>query len=109
MLQILEIPWDYLRQEIKDRGSYLLVLKIEKEKLIEIGRLGKFWFQKGYYIYVGSAMNSLRARIERHRQKRKKSTGTSIILPRNLTVFFPFRSGPPKGRNVRLLRPFLQS
>jgi hypothetical protein len=34
MLQILEIPWDYLRQEIKDRGSYLLVLKIEKERLI---------------------------------------------------------------------------
>ena len=71
-VKILEIPWDYLRQEIKDRGSYLLVLEIEKEKRIEIGRLGKVVFQKGYYIYVGSAMNSLRARIKRHRQKRKK-------------------------------------
>jgi sugar fermentation stimulation protein A len=61
-----------LTQEMKDRGSYLLVLKLERQKLIEVGRLGKFMFQKGYYIYVGSAMSNLRARIERHRQKRKK-------------------------------------
>lgn len=68
----LEIPWEYLGQEIKDRGSYLLVLTLEREKFIEIGRLGEVMFQKGYYIYVGSAMNNLRARIKRHRQKRKK-------------------------------------
>ena len=71
-VRILEIPWGYLRQEIGDRGSYLLVLELGKEKLIEIGRLGKVLFQKGYYIYVGSAMNNLSARIKRHRQKRKK-------------------------------------
>ena len=71
-IKVLEIPWEYLEQEIKDRGSYLLVLRLEREKLIEVGRLGKLIFQKGYYIYVGSAMSNLRARIERHRQKRKK-------------------------------------
>jgi sugar fermentation stimulation protein A len=71
-VKFLEIPWDYLQHEVKDRGSYLLVLKLERQKLIEVGRLGKFMFQKGYYIYVGSAMSNLRARIERHRQKRKK-------------------------------------
>ena len=68
----LEIPWEYLTQEIKDRGSYLLILTLEREKFIKIGRLGKLMFQKGYYIYVGSAMSNLRARIKRHRQKRKK-------------------------------------
>jgi sugar fermentation stimulation protein A len=71
-VKILKIPWDYLRQEIGDRGSYLLVLELGREKRIEIGRLGKVMFQKGYYIYVGSAMSNLRARIKRHRQKRKK-------------------------------------
>jgi sugar fermentation stimulation protein A len=71
-VKTLEIPWDYLQHEVKDRGSYLLVLKSERLKLIEVGRLGKFMFQKGYYIYVGSAMSNLRARIKRHRQKRKK-------------------------------------
>jgi len=71
-VRILEIPWEYLTQEIKDRGSYLLILQLEREKLIEIGRLDKIMFQKGYYIYVGSAMGNLSARIERHRGKRKK-------------------------------------
>lgn len=71
-VKTLEIPWDYLQHEIKDRGSYLLVLHLERQKLIEVGRLGSFMFQKGYYIYVGSAMSDLRARIKRHRQKRKK-------------------------------------
>jgi sugar fermentation stimulation protein A len=71
-IKTLEIPWDYLQHEVKDRGSYLLFLQLEKQKLIEVGRLGTFMFQKGYYIYVGSAMSNLRARIKRHRQKRKK-------------------------------------
>jgi len=71
-VRILEIPWGYLRQEIGDRGSYLLVLELGREKPIGIGQLGKVVFQKGYYIYVGSAMNNLSARVKRHRQKRKK-------------------------------------
>lgn len=71
-VRILEVPWEYLKQEIKDTGSYLLVLRLEKDRLMKIGRLGKILFQKGYYIYVGSAMRNLRARIERHRGKRKK-------------------------------------
>ena len=71
-VKTLEIPWDYLDREVRDRGSYLFIVKLEKRQLIEIGRLGKFMFQKGFYIYVGSAMSNLRARIKRHGQKRKK-------------------------------------
>jgi len=71
-VKTLEIPWDYLQHEVKDRGSYLLVLQLERQKRIEVGRLGKFMFQKGYYVYVGSAISNLRARIKRHRHKRKK-------------------------------------
>ena len=71
-VKILEIPWEYLAQEIGDRGSYLLVLELERRKTIKIGRLDTIMFQKGYYIYVGSAMSNLRARIKRHSQKRKK-------------------------------------
>jgi hypothetical protein len=43
-VKTLEIPWDYLQHEVKDRGSYLLVLQSERHKLIEVGRLGKFMF-----------------------------------------------------------------
>jgi sugar fermentation stimulation protein A len=71
-VKILEIPWDYLQQEVKDRGSYLLILRFKDKKPIEVGKLGKIMIQEGYYIYVGSAMSNLSARIKRHRQKRKK-------------------------------------
>ena len=68
----LEIPWEYIEKEAKDRGSYLLILRINKKRDITIGRLGLLEFEKGYYIYVGSAMNSLSSRIKRHMKKRKK-------------------------------------
>jgi sugar fermentation stimulation protein A len=68
----LEIPWCYLRGEIGDRGSYLLILRIDRAMTLEIGQLGLLTFSKGYYLYVGSAMRNLRARIRRHLQKSKK-------------------------------------
>jgi sugar fermentation stimulation protein A len=68
----LEIPWEYLEEEIQDRGSYLLVLRLDQEKLLRIGQLGSILFQRGYYVYVGSAMTNLTARIKRHRRVRKK-------------------------------------
>ncbi|MFB0532849.1 MAG: DNA/RNA nuclease SfsA [Desulfatiglandales bacterium] len=71
-VRILEIPWKYLKQEIKDIGSYLLVLRLERRRLIRVGGLGKVMFEKGSYIYVGSAMRNLRTRIGRHGQRRKK-------------------------------------
>lgn len=71
-VKALEIPWDYLRGEIQDRGSYLLILRMDRTMTLEIGRLGKITFSKGYYVYVGSAMTNLRARMKRHLKKSKK-------------------------------------
>jgi sugar fermentation stimulation protein A len=67
----LTIPWSYLKKEVHDRGSYLLLLRLEKEKEVVIGNLGARRFVRGYYVYVGSAMSNLRKRIERHRRLRK--------------------------------------
>ncbi len=72
MGQGVRIPWQYLGKGTGDTGSYLLVLRLERKRLLKVGRLGEVMFQEGYYIYVGSAMRNLRARIERHRRKRKK-------------------------------------
>ena len=71
-VKILEVPWGYLEGEVADRGSYLLVLEFDRDKLVHAGRLGSMLFQKGYYIYVGSAMTNLTARIKRHKRMRKK-------------------------------------
>lgn len=54
------------------KGFYLLIIKNPIKKHIKIGSLGRLVFDKGYYIYVGSAMNSLEARIARHARKNKK-------------------------------------
>jgi len=71
-VKILEVPWGYLEGEVADRGSYLLVLEFDRDKLVQAGRMGSMLFRKGYYIYVGSAMTNLTARIERHKRMRKK-------------------------------------
>jgi sugar fermentation stimulation protein A len=70
-VKVLRIPWRYLQREVKDRGSYLVLLKLEQAKQIAIGRLGRTKFPKGYYVYVGSAMSHLTARLARHGRKHK--------------------------------------
>ena len=55
-----------------DTGVYSLLIELKKTQKIRIGNLGKFEFPKGFYIYTGSAMNSLEKRIDRHLRKNKK-------------------------------------
>ncbi len=71
-VRILKIPWEYINEEAKDRGSYLLILNLKRKQKISVGRLGKVSFEKGFYIYVGSAMANLSKRMERHRHIRKQ-------------------------------------
>lgn len=54
------------------KGIYSLVVRLKKATRIKIGSLGKIAFPKGYYVYVGSAMNNLQARIARHLKSKKK-------------------------------------
>jgi len=71
-LKVLKVPWTYLKTEVNDRGSYLLVFKLEQAKDIAVGRLGRKKFPMGYYVYVGSAMRHLTARLARHGRRDKK-------------------------------------
>jgi sugar fermentation stimulation protein A len=68
----LEIPWGVVEREAKDRGVYLLILKVDQKTTIEVGSLGRRVFKKGFYIYMGSAKRNLSKRIERHRRMRKR-------------------------------------
>jgi|Deesub1362A_J573_1020465.scaffolds.fasta_scaffold00016_129 Uri superfamily endonuclease len=54
------------------KGIYILITYLEKNSEIVIGRLGKLTLKKGFYLYVGSAMNSLEGRIKRHFSVKKK-------------------------------------
>jgi Uri superfamily endonuclease len=63
-----------------DKGSfsktimacYLLLIEVEEELLLTIGKLGTFRFKPGFYLYVGSARKNLPARINRHLSQNKK-------------------------------------
>lgn len=48
------------------KAVYLAFFEIDEKKSIEIGALGKEQFEPGTYIYVGSAMNNVEKRLERH-------------------------------------------
>ncbi len=67
----LPIPWDLIESEVRDRGSYLIMLHLPADISIAVGKRGTVHFQKGYYLYVGSALKNLTQRIQRHMRKRK--------------------------------------
>jgi Uri superfamily endonuclease len=54
------------------KGSYCLIINKKINSKIEVGAIGQINFKKGYYIYIGSAMNSLIPRIKRHLSDNKK-------------------------------------
>ena len=68
----LPIPWTYLEREVEDRGAYLLILRLRRKRVVAVGKLGRIRFEPGYYVYIGSAMANLSARLARHGRKRKQ-------------------------------------
>jgi len=47
-------------------------MRLDLVESLKVGKLGLFYFFSGYYVYTGSALNSLTARILRHKRSRKK-------------------------------------
>lgn len=51
---------------MRTKGSYILLISLEEVACIQVGKLGLFTFPKGYYLYTGSALGGIEARIARH-------------------------------------------
>jgi len=62
-------------ETLPSRGTYTLIILLNKKSRLRANRLGCFDLKKGYYAYTGSAMGekatSLRARVKRHLKKTK--------------------------------------
>ena len=55
------------------KGCYCLIIHVKRKSEIKIGKkLGLIEFKKGIYVYIGSAMNSLESRLNRHLSDEKK-------------------------------------
>lgn len=50
----------------RDGGSYHLVLRLAEKCVLRVGALGDITFPSGYYVYTGSAIRGLEARVRRH-------------------------------------------
>jgi Uri superfamily endonuclease len=64
-------------------GTYALLLHLARKKRVRVGRLGTFTFERGDYVYVGSAFGpgGLRSRLERHlRQRKRKHWHIDVLL-----------------------------
>lgn len=55
-----------------DAGTYILLARVPESTSIRVGGLGVFELQAGYYLYVGSALRGLRARLLRHLRAEKR-------------------------------------
>ena len=53
-------------------GCYSLIIFLKRKKAVRVGKLGVALFPKGTYVYTGSAMGGLAARLKRHLTRKKK-------------------------------------
>jgi Uri superfamily endonuclease len=83
-----DVMLDVTKIEAKS-GTYVLVFYFARKKEIEIGKLGRFLFCPGFYLYIGSAFGSggLRARIKRHFRKSKKTHWHIDYLRSEIDIF----------------------
>jgi Uri superfamily endonuclease len=67
----------HLIQALPTNGIYTLIIFLSREICLNVGKLGQHRFPKGYYTYTGSALgkgaSSLKRRISRHLQKKKRN------------------------------------
>ncbi len=54
------------------QGTYALVIQIPQPLRVRVGRLGDIVLPEGYWLYFGSALNGLEARLRRHLRHDKK-------------------------------------
>ena len=57
--------------EFNLKGTYILIIQLFQNEYIKIGALGKLYFKKGFYYYIGSAMgdkgsSTIKNRVQRH-------------------------------------------
>lgn len=71
-VRLLPTSKELISREGGNHGDYLLVLYLDKGQKIQVGEKGDVYFEKGYYVYVGSAKRNLEQRLARHQRLRKK-------------------------------------
>ncbi len=59
-------------ENLRSPGTYSLLMQLAYASTIQVGRLGLLQFPAGFYLYVGSALGGLHARLARHLRAAKR-------------------------------------
>jgi len=84
------VQYEAVRKNLVDRGTYILVLKNDKDQELSVGGLGKVNFRRGFYVYVGSAQTSLEKRLKRHFSVSRKKWWHIDYIGNSMRVFRVF-------------------
>jgi sugar fermentation stimulation protein A len=68
----LPIDWKAASAAQEDKGAYLLIVEMKRACTVRAGSLGEVFLQRGWYVYVGSGMKNLSAKIARHHRSNKR-------------------------------------
>ena len=92
-LKKIPIDKNIVKNNLQNKGSYLLLFQNPIKQSLTIGRLGNIIFKPGFYVYAGSALNSLSTRLSRHKKIRKKlNWHVDFLRPHfNLIKTFPIQ------------------
>lgn len=79
-------------------GTYCLLLQVDTELSLEIGRIGRYEIQPGIYVYLGSARGpgGLRTRLNRHVREGGKTHWHIDHLRKNARLLGVFWTLDPK-------------
>ena len=72
----------------KNKGTYILILRLTQDRCLQIGKLGNHVFSSGHYGYVGSAFGpgGLNARLQHHLRKSSRPRWHIDYLRKEATV-----------------------
>jgi Uri superfamily endonuclease len=56
----------------REPGTYLLLIQLAATVQLQVGRLGGVALPAGWYVYIGSALGGLGARLRRHARREKR-------------------------------------
>ena len=92
---------------MSDRGTYVLIIALDHDCLVTVGKLGDILFRAGTYAYCGSAMAGYRGRVARHFSHDKKTHWHIDYLLREAEPVGAFLAPGGEGMECALARMLL--
>jgi len=87
-----------------DGGVYIAIFYLAEARDISVGKLGRFGFSQGVYLYAGSAQRNLSARLERHSRKSKPMRWHIDYLSVRAEMLGAITIAAPRQRECELVK-----